>query len=147
VISIAGDTTRVLVEQFGAVDAQRLGRRVGQRFDAECPFAQLGEVDCPLIHVGPSIRMVEQTEEGLVVGAVWQPLTLANGVAADEDDRQTKSSCRGLCSNGVAMDVLTTATRCSGCDDAADGLRDGRVRDVSAGAPRCSSARQLGGTP
>jgi len=30
VISIAGDTTRVLVEQFGAVDAQRLGRRVGQ---------------------------------------------------------------------------------------------------------------------
>jgi len=29
-VSIAGDTTRVLVEQLGAVDAQRLGRRVGQ---------------------------------------------------------------------------------------------------------------------
>ena len=29
-VSIAGDTTRVLVEQVGAVDAQRLGRRVGQ---------------------------------------------------------------------------------------------------------------------
>ncbi len=28
-VSIAGDTTRVLVEQVGAVDAQRLGRRVG----------------------------------------------------------------------------------------------------------------------
>ena len=28
--SIAGDTTRVLVEQVGAVDAQRLGRRVGR---------------------------------------------------------------------------------------------------------------------
>jgi mRNA interferase MazF len=29
-VSIAGDTTRVLVEQVGAVDVQRLGRRVGQ---------------------------------------------------------------------------------------------------------------------
>jgi mRNA interferase MazF len=29
-VAIAGDTTRVLVEQVGAVDAQRLGRRVGQ---------------------------------------------------------------------------------------------------------------------
>jgi mRNA interferase MazF len=29
-VSIAGDATRVLVEQVGAVDAQRLGRRVGQ---------------------------------------------------------------------------------------------------------------------
>ena len=29
-VSIAGDTTRILVEQVGAVDAQRLGRRVGQ---------------------------------------------------------------------------------------------------------------------
>ena len=29
-VSIAGDTTRVLVEQLGAVDAQRLGRRVAQ---------------------------------------------------------------------------------------------------------------------
>lgn len=29
-VSIAGDTTRVLVEQVGAVDAQRLGRRVGK---------------------------------------------------------------------------------------------------------------------
>lgn len=29
-VSIAGDTTRVLVEQVGAVDAQRLGGRVGQ---------------------------------------------------------------------------------------------------------------------
>jgi len=28
-VSIAGDTIRVLVEQVGAVDAQRLGRRVG----------------------------------------------------------------------------------------------------------------------
>ena len=28
-IEIAGDRTRVLVEQFGAVDAQRLGKRVG----------------------------------------------------------------------------------------------------------------------
>jgi mRNA interferase MazF len=28
-IEIAGDVTRVLVEQVGAVDAQRLGRRVG----------------------------------------------------------------------------------------------------------------------
>ena len=28
-VSIAGDATRVLVEQVGAVDAQRLGRRVG----------------------------------------------------------------------------------------------------------------------
>lgn len=29
-VSIAGATTRILVEQVGAVDAQRLGRRVGQ---------------------------------------------------------------------------------------------------------------------
>ena len=29
-VSIAGASTRVLVEQLGAVDAQRLGRRVGQ---------------------------------------------------------------------------------------------------------------------
>jgi mRNA interferase MazF len=29
-VAIAGDMTRVLVEQLGAVDAQRLGRRVGQ---------------------------------------------------------------------------------------------------------------------
>ncbi len=29
-VSVAGATTRVLVEQVGAVDAQRLGRRVGQ---------------------------------------------------------------------------------------------------------------------
>ena len=28
-ISVAGDTTRVLVEQLGAVDVQRLGDRVG----------------------------------------------------------------------------------------------------------------------
>jgi mRNA interferase MazF len=30
VVSIAGTTTRVLVEQLGAVDAQRLGRRVAR---------------------------------------------------------------------------------------------------------------------
>lgn len=29
-IEVAGDATRVLVEQLGAVDAQRLGRRVGR---------------------------------------------------------------------------------------------------------------------
>ena len=29
-VSIAGASTRVLVEQLGAVDARRLGRRVGQ---------------------------------------------------------------------------------------------------------------------
>ena len=29
-VSVTGATTRVLVEQVGAVDAQRLGRRVGQ---------------------------------------------------------------------------------------------------------------------
>lgn len=29
-VSIAGATTRVLVEQLGAVDGQRLGRRVGR---------------------------------------------------------------------------------------------------------------------
>ena len=29
-IEVAGDRTRVLVEQLGAVDAQRLGRRVGR---------------------------------------------------------------------------------------------------------------------
>jgi mRNA interferase MazF len=29
-IEVAGDVTRVLVEQLGAVDAQRLGRRVGR---------------------------------------------------------------------------------------------------------------------
>ncbi len=28
-VEIAGETTRVLVEQLGAVDAQRLGKRVG----------------------------------------------------------------------------------------------------------------------
>lgn len=28
-VEVAGSTTRVLVEQLGAVDAQRLGRRVG----------------------------------------------------------------------------------------------------------------------
>jgi mRNA interferase MazF len=34
VVDIAGDTSRVLVEQLGAVDVQRLGRRVG-RLSAE----------------------------------------------------------------------------------------------------------------
>jgi mRNA interferase MazF len=29
-VSVAGETTRVLVEQVGAVDAQRLGRRAGR---------------------------------------------------------------------------------------------------------------------
>lgn len=29
-VEVAGDLTRVLVEQLGAVDVQRLGRRVGQ---------------------------------------------------------------------------------------------------------------------
>jgi len=29
-VSIAGGTTRILVEQLGAVDAQRLGRSIGQ---------------------------------------------------------------------------------------------------------------------
>jgi mRNA interferase MazF len=29
-VTVAGETTRVLVEQLGAVDAQRLGRRVGR---------------------------------------------------------------------------------------------------------------------
>lgn len=29
-VTVAGELTRVLVEQLGAVDAQRLGRRVGQ---------------------------------------------------------------------------------------------------------------------
>jgi mRNA interferase MazF len=29
-VQVAGDGTRVLVEQLGAVDVQRLGRRVGQ---------------------------------------------------------------------------------------------------------------------
>ena len=33
-IEVAGDRTRVLVEQLGAVDARRLGARVG-RLDAE----------------------------------------------------------------------------------------------------------------
>lgn len=28
-VSVAGDSTRVLVEQLGAVDVQRLGRRIG----------------------------------------------------------------------------------------------------------------------
>ena len=37
---MAGDTTRVLVEQVGAVDAQRLARRVG-RLGVE----ELGAVD------------------------------------------------------------------------------------------------------
>ena len=30
VVDIAGDTSRVLVEQLGAVDVQRLGRRIGR---------------------------------------------------------------------------------------------------------------------
>jgi mRNA interferase MazF len=30
VVSVAGDETRVLVEQLGAVDAQRLGKRIRQ---------------------------------------------------------------------------------------------------------------------
>lgn len=30
VVDIAGDTSRVLVEQLGAVDMQRLGRRIGR---------------------------------------------------------------------------------------------------------------------
>lgn len=30
-VTLAGDMTRVLVEQLGAVDAQRLGRRAGHR--------------------------------------------------------------------------------------------------------------------
>ncbi len=34
-VEIAGETTRVLVEQLGAVDAQRLGRRVGRLVAAE----------------------------------------------------------------------------------------------------------------
>jgi mRNA interferase MazF len=34
VVDIAGDTSRVLVEQLGAVDMQRLGRRIG-RLSAE----------------------------------------------------------------------------------------------------------------
>lgn len=29
-VSVAGDSTRVLVEQLGAVDVQRLGRRIGR---------------------------------------------------------------------------------------------------------------------
>jgi len=29
-VNVAGDSTRVLVEQLGAVDVQRLGRRVGR---------------------------------------------------------------------------------------------------------------------
>jgi mRNA interferase MazF len=29
-VSVAGDSTRVLVEQLGAIDVQRLGRRVGR---------------------------------------------------------------------------------------------------------------------
>ena len=29
-VSVAGDSTRVLVEQLGAVDVQRLGRRLGR---------------------------------------------------------------------------------------------------------------------
>jgi mRNA interferase MazF len=29
-VIVAGDSTRVLVEQLGAVDVQRLGRRIGQ---------------------------------------------------------------------------------------------------------------------
>ena len=34
-IAVAGETTRVLVEQLGAVDAQRLGKRVGHLASAE----------------------------------------------------------------------------------------------------------------
>ncbi len=37
-VVVAGDDTRVLVEQVGAVDAQRLGKRVG-RLDAEAMWA------------------------------------------------------------------------------------------------------------
>ena len=34
-VEVAGDATRVLVEQVGAVDVQRLGRRVGRLTGAE----------------------------------------------------------------------------------------------------------------
>ena len=34
-VEVAGDATRVLVEQLGAVDVQRLGRRVGRLAAAE----------------------------------------------------------------------------------------------------------------
>ncbi|HEX6659417.1 MAG TPA: type II toxin-antitoxin system PemK/MazF family toxin [Ilumatobacter sp.] len=37
-VEVAGDSTRVLVEQLGAVDAQRLGRRVG-RLDHQALWA------------------------------------------------------------------------------------------------------------
>jgi mRNA interferase MazF len=45
-VKVAGDSTRVLVEQLGAVDAQRLGRRVG-RLTAE----EMWSVDEALIVV------------------------------------------------------------------------------------------------
>jgi mRNA interferase MazF len=34
-VEVAGDATRVLVEQLGAVDMQRLGRRIGRLTAAE----------------------------------------------------------------------------------------------------------------
>jgi len=34
-VTVSGDSTRVLVEQLGAVDVQRLGRRVGRLAAAE----------------------------------------------------------------------------------------------------------------
>jgi mRNA interferase MazF len=46
VVDIAGDTSRVLVEQLGAVDAQRLGRRIG-RLSAE----ELWAVDDAIVAV------------------------------------------------------------------------------------------------
>lgn len=45
-VAVAGDSTRVLVEQLGAVDAQRLGRRAG-RLTAE----EMWAVDDALITV------------------------------------------------------------------------------------------------
>jgi mRNA interferase MazF len=46
VVDIAGDTSRVLVEQLGAVDVQRLGRRIG-RLSAE----ELWAVDDAIVAV------------------------------------------------------------------------------------------------
>ena len=46
VVDIAGDTSRVLVEQLGAVDMQRLGRRIG-RLSAE----ELWAVDDAIVAV------------------------------------------------------------------------------------------------
>jgi len=157
VVSIAGETRRVLVERLGAVEAQRLGRRVGQlaaddmwavdeapdlvkallcalrqeatdasasqfRVDSEVvdpttlaihlcrelavtsPVAIRNHPKSPISHrcschrnsrrfPARAASICSTIEEGLVVGAVWHRLTLANGMAADEDDRQTKSSC------------------------------------------------------